>query len=209
MGHQTNEEVRSRLSDLIKEQILEEAARHFLGFGYAKVTTDSLASSLGISKKTLYKYFPSKKVLLSESMHYMMEQFGSRLPKVSCDAGQDFAVQFHRLLVLAATHIAEVNLPILQYLQQKAPELWAEIESFREQKIAALLNEFWEKGVKDGKIKPHINHETVLLMFISSVRSITNENGLFPKSQSRDQIINNMIDVLFYGIFGAEHQTEE
>lgn len=51
--------------ETIRKRILETAKEFFLEFGYKKVTMDEIADSLGMSKKTLYQYFPSKYELLS------------------------------------------------------------------------------------------------------------------------------------------------
>ena len=43
---------------------LDESANDFLTQGFRSVTMDDLAAELGMSKKTLYAHFPSKKALL-------------------------------------------------------------------------------------------------------------------------------------------------
>jgi len=48
-------------------KILEAAYRLFLEKGYRHTTMDDIAQDLGMSKKTLYKYYPGKLDLLSGS----------------------------------------------------------------------------------------------------------------------------------------------
>ncbi len=49
----------------IKDRILSRAEEMFLKFGYSKVTMDEIAANIGMSKKTLYKFFPSKEELVT------------------------------------------------------------------------------------------------------------------------------------------------
>ena len=46
--------------ETIETQIIANAAEHFLTKGFKSVTMDDLASSLGMSKKTIYTYFKTK-----------------------------------------------------------------------------------------------------------------------------------------------------
>jgi len=47
----------------------EAAAHRFMELGISKVTLDEIASDLRMSKKTMYKYFPSKEDLLKNIIH--------------------------------------------------------------------------------------------------------------------------------------------
>ena len=47
-----------------RQRILARARNDFLAQGFRSVTMDDLAAELGMSKKTLYVHFPSKKALL-------------------------------------------------------------------------------------------------------------------------------------------------
>lgn len=46
-----------------KEQIADAFERHVNRFGYAKATVEDVAAELGISKKTIYEHFASKRDL--------------------------------------------------------------------------------------------------------------------------------------------------
>ncbi|OSY88634.1 TetR family transcriptional regulator [Tenacibaculum holothuriorum] len=51
----------------MKDKILNKAAKMFLNYGFKSVTMDDISSELGVSKKTLYKYFSNKADLVSEA----------------------------------------------------------------------------------------------------------------------------------------------
>ena len=48
----------------MQERILETADRLFYGQGIRAVGVDTIAAEIGISKRTLYNYFPSKDELI-------------------------------------------------------------------------------------------------------------------------------------------------
>ena len=49
-----------------REQILEGAQRVFVRDGFAAASTDAIAADAGVSKRTLYAYYPSKEELFAE-----------------------------------------------------------------------------------------------------------------------------------------------
>src|SRR3954471_21859596 len=48
----------------VRNRILTEARGLFFRYGFSRVTMDEAAETLGMSKKTLYRHFPSKEDLL-------------------------------------------------------------------------------------------------------------------------------------------------
>lgn len=65
-------------------QILEAARRTFTSKGYFGATLDDVAREAGITKGTIYLYYPSKQVLFSEMVRaYADEAFGSLRAEVA------------------------------------------------------------------------------------------------------------------------------
>lgn len=50
----------------MKEKIIYKAKQMFLKFGFRSITMDDIANEMCISKKTIYKYFINKDVLIEE-----------------------------------------------------------------------------------------------------------------------------------------------
>ncbi len=51
----------------MKEKIISKASEMFLKLGFKSVTMDDIAGEMCISKKTIYKYFCNKELLIEES----------------------------------------------------------------------------------------------------------------------------------------------
>ncbi|PXY41709.1 TetR/AcrR family transcriptional regulator [Flavobacterium cheongpyeongense] len=52
----------------MKEKIISKASELFLKLGFKSITMDDIACEMCISKKTIYKYFCNKEVLIEESI---------------------------------------------------------------------------------------------------------------------------------------------
>jgi TetR/AcrR family transcriptional regulator, mexJK operon transcriptional repressor len=57
-----------------REQIRAGAARAFTQRGFSGASTDAIAAEAGVSKQTLYAYYPSKEDLLSDVLRKMVEE---------------------------------------------------------------------------------------------------------------------------------------
>ncbi len=53
-----------------EEQILEQGFESIAQTGVRSFTVESLASRLGMSKKTIYKYFPTKEKLIRKIVNF-------------------------------------------------------------------------------------------------------------------------------------------
>ena len=66
-----------------RDQIREGAQRVFLERGFAGTSTDAIAAEAGVSKQTLYAYYPSKETLLADVLrHLIHEDPQNQLPEV-------------------------------------------------------------------------------------------------------------------------------
>ena len=57
----------------MKEDIVKRALNDFMQYGFKTFTMDDLANKMGMSKKTLYEYFPSKNDLVEATLDYALE----------------------------------------------------------------------------------------------------------------------------------------
>lgn len=57
----------------MKQEIIKRAMDDFMRYGFKTFTMDDLARKLGMSKKTLYEYFPSKNDLVEACLDYALD----------------------------------------------------------------------------------------------------------------------------------------
>ena len=64
-----------------KEKISNYSQEVFFKSGFYKITMDEIAQGLRVSKKTIYKYFPSKHILLETVVKAFIQSTKNRLIK--------------------------------------------------------------------------------------------------------------------------------
>ncbi|AEG58881.1 TetR/AcrR family transcriptional regulator [Desulforamulus ruminis] len=141
----------------MKEKIIQSAASQIMKFGFRKFTVDDIASDLGISKKTIYKFFESKKEIISTVVDsYIEKEKEDTLLALKADG--NWIDKFKEMICCESAH--EKAPPwLVEELQQFFPEEWAKadaLDRFKMEQLQILLTQGVEKGVVRGDIHPAI-----------------------------------------------------
>ncbi len=192
----------------IKERILAKSEEMFTQFGYSKVKMEEIATGLGISKKTLYKFFPSKENLVREMLDSRRCDVENHIAELWMDESQDFVGKLKKLMDYVGKQTSKINGPLLWDLQRNIPEIWDEIQKFRKEKSWKKVSELIEEGIEKGIFRKDINQQLALLMYFNSVHSIINPESLAQLPFSANQAFETIIKIMFEGILTEEGRAK-
>ena len=111
--------------DFIKqeEQILEESFNALTRDGVRAFTVDSLSQDLGMSKKTIYKFFPSKEVLVDRSVELFLHLIEKKFKKLIATEPNP-AIQFVKVMEFIMGHVSKISIEKLAELKLRFPKIW-------------------------------------------------------------------------------------
>jgi AcrR family transcriptional regulator len=174
----------------IKERITEGAAELFKTYGIKSVTMDTLASHLGMSKRTIYEVFSDKDELLMEVLASMaVKQRG--LVKRILEESDNSIVAIFRLL--------EIN---REHFQDMSPVFMADLKKYHHDVLMKKTDkcdmpdfsnniEVIERGIKERWFRADINADLVNRCLFSLGKSIMDQD-LYPYEQfTRKEVISN------------------
>jgi AcrR family transcriptional regulator len=128
------------------DRIVEIAQARFDHFGYKKTTMAEIARDAGVSKKTIYEYFPSKEALFSFVMDKVALGIKRGLVR-EIEGEPDTARRLERLLTLILERSAE-------YHRSEMSPLFTPVESLAEQAfkhaLRPLLAELIAQGMEEN-----------------------------------------------------------
>ena len=174
----------------MKEIILNKAGDIFLKLGFKSVTMDDIAHELGISKKTIYKYFKNKADLVDETTAYMHEKLHKEALKVY-DLGYNAIEENFEVNKVFKGFMQNLdNSPIYQ-LQKYYPETYNKMMSqeFCLFKDCVLSN--IQKGIKSLYSLNAHNHVQGLVVRNKTVIIKETSKGTKKMLQSINRIKNN------------------
>ena len=176
----------SRKHDVKRQRIVDAARGHFFSHGFRSVTMDDLAEELGISKKTLYAYFPGKFDLLEAVLADKLRSVEVTLREVTRAHPDDFPATLRKLLAGTQRELDEIKPPFVRDMRQKAPDVFRLVERRRAALIQRYMGKFFLDGQRLGMVRKDVPAKLIIEILLAMVQSIMNppkmeELGMMPK----------------------------
>jgi len=187
----------------MKDKILRTAVELFFAQGIKATTMDSLAHALGISKKTLYKYFPHKDDLVKEAVRYFSETVSRKMDEIEArelNPYEDFFV----IRQMINSLVKQVNLAPYRQMQKYYPDLVKQMEQTKRKRIFAFLDKNFDKGIAAGFYKKNLNRDFFKRIFYGC-KFILHDEDLFPQ----DLVNNYVYNALFLKLYLQSVSTKK
>jgi len=152
--------------------VISTARRQFFVHGFRRISMDDLTAELGISKKTLYRYFPSKTALVEAVLKNKFEEVEEDLSRLASERSSDMEATLHRFLRSVQRHTAEIQPPFVRDIGREAPELFELVEHRRRQLIRRHFGALLEKGRRAGVIRKDIPVHLLVEILLGAVQAI-------------------------------------
>ncbi len=192
----------------LKGRILSQAEEMFLKFGFSKVTMEEIAANLGISKKTIYKFFQGKDQLLKEIIHGMKCEVEDYVYKIWSNEKMDFVEKLKLLMNFIGKQSSKLHGPLLHDLQKCNPEIWKEVQEVRKKHSFEKFSRLLEEGIDKGVFRSDINKQLMVLFYLNAVQGIINPEVLSQLPFSADQVFEGIIKIMLEGLLTEEGRTK-
>jgi len=181
-----------------KLKILLYTRERFFIEGFAKITIDQISRELGISKSTLYKYFPNKDALIHESMLSVIHEIMARV-KLIIDTDANAIEKFRSMIVILTKNIIRFSEKFMRDMQINAPHIWEKIDDIRKVVMFDNISRIIKQGQKE-KLFIDYPPELIIGIFIGALRNIVNPEFLLHNRFSIDQAAKTGFIILIDGI---------
>ena len=181
-----------------QNKIIELTEEKFFRDGFYKTTMDEVASELKMSKKTIYKFFPSKDDLITAIARHFMEGLRSKiLPALNSD--KNAIEKLAELNYVLAKVSTKVSTKRMDEIKRHLPKLWNEIDAFRTKMMFLNITKVIDQGKAEGLF---IDYPTPIIMntLVSSVRAIVNPEFILNNNFSISEAALFVFKVVIGGI---------
>ncbi|MDR2815509.1 MAG: TetR/AcrR family transcriptional regulator [Proteiniphilum sp.] len=142
----------------MRERIIREAVMLFSRDGIKNVSMDDLASSLGISKRTIYMIFKNKEEIVKNCIHSSQENIYRNITKIIEQSG-NIICGFLQII----DHYKFLQLPTGRFrddVYKYYPEIYQSI--LKEIEIGnTRLQQLLEEGIKENYFRQNLNFDEV------------------------------------------------
>ncbi len=184
--------------DSEKLRIIKTAESIYLSKGFYKTTVDELAHALKMSKKTIYKHFPTKKDLLIGVVENIKSGIKKEIQKI---INSDFnpVEKMYYIFEFIAQRAQKLSGNWMEDLQTYSTDVWKGVEEFRKEMITNNLI----KAVTEGKAQKLVINQPPILMInilLSAANGVVNPDFLINTNISAKQAIETTLNVILTGI---------
>ena len=181
-----------------QEKIIELSEEKFFKEGFHKTTMDEVAFELHMSKKTIYKFFPSKDDLVKAiAKHFMNSMKNKILPALSGD--KNAIEKLQELIQILAGAMQRISPKMMDEMRRHFPSLWDEVDKFRTEMMFGNITKIIEQGKAEGLF---LNYPTPIIMyvFVYSVRSVVNPDFILNNNFSLIEAALSVFKIVIGGI---------
>ena len=180
-------------------QILSEGFESVADGGVRAFTVDALSKRLAMSKKTIYKFFPTKKNLIHSIMHFVLGKINGVFKKVMTEEPNP-ALQYIKIMEKICKFAGRTPVHKLVELKSLYPEIWKEVESFRlshQEDFYIILKNAQDQGLAHTDI----NMKSVAIVYINIVNSTFQPEFFLKNDLPIRDTIHGFVQIVARGIF--------
>ena len=192
----------------VRNRILTEARGLFFRYGFSRVTMDEAAEALGMSKKTLYRHFPSKEDLLEAATQTHIEECNTELKEI-CGRKDLSPLERLKLTMSYCNAIfSEMSEALVHDLRRHAPEIWKRVEEQRQKTIADDFGALIKEGRQKGQFRKDVDERLFILIYSNVVRDILNPETLSSLPFKPSVVYDAICKTLFEGLLTDKARAE-
>ena len=165
---------KSDFREMMKDKIINKAKEMFLRLGFKSITMDDIACEMCISKKTIYKYFSNKDVLIEESVELVHKEVYETIDKIVSKNFNAIEENFEIKRMFREMFKSAESSPIYQ-LKKHYPEVYAKALSSQIEVCEKCFRDNIQKGINEGLYRENLDINNYVKFYYTLIFNI-NEN---------------------------------
>lgn len=178
--------------DQKKFELLERSSIVFMKYGLKSVTMDDLCREIGVSKKTIYKYFNDKNDLILTII-----QFKIGIDKELCQVCTNSATNAIEELVNISRFIIEqlgnVNPSVFLDLKKHYPEAWKCMHDHKWEFVLNNIRDNIVRGKEENLYRENLNPDIISRYYVSSMDALM-DGDVYPFPEFKtDEVLTEIL----------------
>ena len=170
---------KSDFREMMKDKIINKAKEMFLRLGFKSITMDEIACEMCISKKTIYKYFSNKDVLIEQSVELVHKEVHETIDKIVSKNFNAIEENFEIKRMFREMFKSAESSPIYQ-LKKHYPEIYDKVLSMQVSVCEDCFRQNITKGIREGLYRENLDIDNYVKFYYTLIFNI-NENTMLEK----------------------------
>jgi AcrR family transcriptional regulator len=156
----------------MKDQIVAKATEMFISFGFKNITMDEIAKEMGISKKTIYKFFENKEVLVNETILAIQKNWYEIFDQVM-NQGLNAIQENLEIHNRFTSFFKNSDTSLIYQLKKYYPQVYENLNILESEEFARFLSLNIKKGIAEGYYREDVNIKMYNMIFNIVTTAIT------------------------------------
>lgn len=183
----------------MKEQILRKTAELFLSLGVKSVTMDDIASSLGISKKTLYTHFPRKAELVKATAFHVFDQISAGVSEIKLQQ-QDPIDELYAIKDFVLAQLNNQKTSPQYQLKKYYPKISAMLRKKQLELMQDLIEKNLNRGIMAGLYRRELDIDFITRIYFIGIIGIKDRDLFFEDRYAIDELMEKHLEYHFRAI---------
>lgn len=173
-------------------ELLERSSVVFMKYGLKSVTMDDLCREIGVSKKTIYKYFEDKNDLVISIIQLKVD-----MDKQTCiSSSQESANAIEELVNISRfviEHFTNMNPSVFFDLRKHYPEAWKHMHDHKWEFVLNNIRDNIIRGKKENLYRENLNPDIISRYYVSGM-DIIMDGEVYPYPEFKtDEILTEIL----------------
>ncbi len=182
----------------LSKTILVRSLVLFQTHGIKTVRMDDIAREMGLSKKTIYLHYGSKKELVQKCIHHLFDLHFSNIKRIQDERGTPIE-KIIKIYEYAVKHLIKVTPNFYFDLKRGYPETYQFYALQRGKIVFGIIKTLLKKGQRSGDIDPTINTQLFCEFHLINLDQVISHKTALMEYSLQD-LFDNTIRVSLNGI---------
>lgn len=183
----------------MEQLILDTVHQVFTTNSISRYTMDDLSAQLGISKKTLYRFYASRQELVDQVCNRVADEYEASM-KPWDDAGISNLKKLLGLISNIVGFCKRVSPDFFQDLRRHYPVQYIELNLKLEQTLTGRIQQLLQAGVQEGVFRNSLHPALVMSIWQQHLQKDFEYAAQLVNDYSKDEVFRQAVYLFLYGI---------
>jgi AcrR family transcriptional regulator len=182
-----------------EDRILAAAGELFYRNGIKSITMDDIASNLGISKKTIYQFYPDKDSIVVAITDLELTDQTRQMDEMR-NASVNAIDEIFKVMNCITGTFSRITPNLFYDMQKYHPMSWMRFHEYKEKKMMSFVEDNLRTGIKQELYRKDINIRLMAKFRIEEVGMVFNPAIFPPDKYSIKEVQLILLDHFVHGI---------
>lgn len=189
--------------DRTRERISQAALRLFLEQGVRKTSLEEVAEQAGVSRMTIYRYFPDKPALVREAFLGLAALFAAAHEDIRREAAGGIDAALDRVFLYFDAMPQGPALARLDELKKLYPDIFDAYRRTRREALNGIFECLRDAMVRQGVLRSGLNEDVVRAVFLEALLNVVDNPALKELGVPPSEVYATIRTVLLHGVIAG------